>query len=33
VAFAAVWADGRALPPEEAVALALEDPDAVLHAL
>jgi tetratricopeptide (TPR) repeat protein len=31
-AFAAVWAEGRALPLEEAIALALEDTDAVLHS-
>jgi hypothetical protein len=30
-AFAATWAEGRALPLEEAVALALQDTDAVLH--
>jgi hypothetical protein len=30
-AFAAAWAEGRALPLEEAIALALEDTGAVPH--
>jgi hypothetical protein len=32
-AFAAAWAEGRALSPEDAVALALEDTDAVPRGL
>jgi hypothetical protein len=31
MAFAAAWAEGRALSQEEAVALALQDAEAVLH--
>jgi hypothetical protein len=30
-AYAAAWAEGRALPLDEAVALALDDADTLLH--